>query len=162
MDKSIDPFLQEFRQTVDTAAQRLSLISEEKSKVPRGKGQWSPKEIVGHLIDSAANNHSRFVRAQFTSDLTVPEYDGDEWVAAQHYVEEPWEQLISLWKFYNLHMAHLMACAPEAARELPRTKHNLDRTAFKTVPTDQPATLDYFMRDYVDHLRHHLKQIFNE
>src|SRR5262245_41939482 len=127
MDNTIDTFLQEFRRTVNTAAEQLSLISEEKSQVPRGKGQWSTKEIIGHLIDSAANNHSRFVRAQFTSDLTVPEYDGDEWVAAQRYVEEPWDQLINFWKLYNLHMAHLIACVPEATRELPRTKHNLDR-----------------------------------
>jgi hypothetical protein len=162
MDKSIDLFLQDFRQTVDSAAQRLSLISEEKSQVPRGDGQWSPKEIIGHLIDSAANNHSRFVRAQFSNELIFPEYNGDEWVAAQRYAEEPWDQLVNLWKLYNLHMAHLMASVTEATREMPRTKHNLDRIAFKTVGTDQSVTLDYFMRDYVDHLRHHLDQVFDE
>ena len=27
-------------------------------------GRWAKKEVVGHLIDSAANNHQRFVRAQ--------------------------------------------------------------------------------------------------
>jgi hypothetical protein len=162
MNTSMDIFLQEFRQTLDSAAKRLSSISEEQSQVPRGKGQWSPKEIIGHLIDSAANNHSRFVRAQFTSELVFPEYDGDKWVASQRYVDEPWDQLVSLWKLYNLHIAHLMAAVPEPTRELPRAKHNLDQIAFKTVRTDQPVTLDYFMRDYVDHLRHHLQQIYQE
>src|SRR5262245_23239858 len=136
MNNSMDVFLQEFRQTLDSAGQQLASISEEKSQVPRGKGKWSPKEIIGHLIDSAANNHSRFVRAQFTSELTFPEYDGDEWVAAQRYIDEPWDQLVNLWRLYNLHMVHLMASVPEATRALPRTKHNLDRIAFKTVNTD--------------------------
>ena len=158
----MDTFLQDFRQTVDGASQRLSSISEEQSRTPRGEGQWSPKQIIGHLIDSAANNHSRFVRAQFTSDLVFPGYDSDEWVAAQQYNDEPWERLVTLWKLYNLHMAHLMEAAPQATKELPRAKHNLDQIAFKTVATDQPATLEYFMRDYVDHLRHHLDQIFGQ
>ena len=30
---------------------------------PGGENTWSPKEELGHLIDSAANNHVRFVRA---------------------------------------------------------------------------------------------------
>jgi hypothetical protein len=162
MNNSMDDFLHEFRRTVEDASQRLSSISEEQSRIPRAKGDWSPKEIIGHLIDSAANNHSRFVRAQFTSELIFPEYDGDEWVSAQRYYDEPWDRLVSLWKLYNLHMAHLMEGVPEATRELPRTRHNLDRIAFKTVGTDQPVTLEYFMRDYVDHLRHHLQQIFDE
>jgi hypothetical protein len=162
MDNNMEVFLNDFRKTVESAAARMAAISEEQSRIPRAEGEWSRKEIVGHLIDSAANNHARFVRAQFTSELNFPEYDGDEWVAAQHYNEEPWDRLVNLWKLYNLHMSHVIAGVPEATRQLPRTKHNLDRIAFQTVSTDQPVTLEYFMRDYVDHLRHHLKQIFGE
>jgi hypothetical protein len=155
-------FLQEFRETIDDATQRLSSISEAQSRIQPGEGQWSPKEIIGHLIDSAANNHSRFVRAQYTDHLEFPGYDGDQWVAAQQYIDEPWQQLINLWQLYNLHLVHLMSHASEENRMKSRSKHNLDQIAFKTVSTDQPVTLDYFMRDYVDHLRHHLDQIFEK
>ena len=36
--------------------------------------KWSPKEIIGHLIDSATNNHQRFVRVQF-EDTPAIVYD---------------------------------------------------------------------------------------
>lgn len=52
------------------------------------EGQWSPKQIIGHLIDSAANNHQRFVRAQFTDDLVFPGYEQEAWVEVQHYNDE--------------------------------------------------------------------------
>jgi hypothetical protein len=44
-------------------------------------------------------------------------------------------------------------------RVVPRSRHNLDQMAWQPVPRDQPATLDYFMADYVGHLKHHLQQI---
>lgn len=52
-----------------------------------------------------------------------------------------------------------MAAAPEQVRVMPRHRHNLHELAFVAVPADEPATLDDFMRDYVTHLRHHLRQI---
>jgi len=155
-------FVSEFRSTVEAAARRLEQIHERDSRVPLAEGKWSPKQIIGHLIDSAANNHTRFVRAQFTEDLVFPGYDQDQWVEAQRYNDEPWEQLVALWKHYNLHLSHLMVGVPEAIKTSPRTKHNLDRIAFHPITEDRPVTLDYFMRDYVDHLRHHLKQILGE
>lgn len=44
-------------------------------------------------------------------------------------------------------------------RVRPRARHNLDELAWRSVPRDEPATLDYFMNDYVAHLKHHLAQI---
>ena len=38
---------------------------------------WSAKEEFGHLIDSAANNHQRIVRAQLEDTPSTPGYDGD-------------------------------------------------------------------------------------
>jgi hypothetical protein len=122
-------------------------------------GKWSPREIIGHLIDSASNNHRRFVLAQQQDDLVFPGYQQDAWVAAQRYQDAPWEELVSLWRGFNLHLARVMEAAPESERTRPRTRHNLHQIAFRTIPEDQPATLEYFMRDYVDHLEHHLRQI---
>jgi prephenate dehydratase len=162
MSSQTQAFVSEFRSTVAAAARRLEQIHEQDSVIPLAEGKWSPKQIIGHLIDSAANNHTRFVRAQFTEDLVFPGYEQDEWVEVQRYNDEPWEQLVALWKHYNFHLSHLMAAVPEALKQLPRTKHNLDRIAFHTIPADQPVTLYYFMNDYVEHLRHHLKQILGE
>jgi hypothetical protein len=39
-----------------------------------------------------------------------------------------------------------------------RPRHNLDELAWKPVPAMSPQTLDYFMSDYVAHLKHHLAQ----
>ncbi|MCB0841112.1 MAG: DinB family protein, partial [Bacteroidetes bacterium] len=68
-------------------------------------GKWSSKEILGHLIDSAANNHRRFVQAAYQDDFVFDGYDQDKWVAVQRYNEVPWIFLLDLWKSYNLHLA---------------------------------------------------------
>lgn len=152
-------FLDDFRNTVEAGADRLMVISEEQSERPRSDGKWSPKEIIGHLIDSAANNHQRFVRAQFTDDLVFSGYDQEKWVRVQGYNQEPWQQLVQLWKHYNLHLQHLMAAMPQETRMKARARHRLDKIAWQPVPDNQSVTLDYFMRDYVAHMKNHLQQV---
>jgi hypothetical protein len=144
--------------TEETAATLLRTSGEVAARRP-APGKWSIKEIVGHLIDSASNNHQRFVRSQWTSDLVHPGYDQDAWVASQQYQDAPWPDLVVLWRELNRHLARTIAAIPADLRERKRHPHNLDRIAFQPVPTDEPVTLDYFMRDYVDHLEHHLRQI---
>jgi hypothetical protein len=121
--------------------------------------KWSAKEIVGHLIDSAANNHQRFVRARYQDDLIFPGYDQGAWVAAQGYQGAPWQDLVTLWARYNEHIARVMRATPADVRMKPYDRHNLHELAWRAVPADQLATLDYFMADYVGHLHHHLRQI---
>ena len=152
-------FLEDFRLTLERAAERLLQLPDLENETPRAQDKWSPREIIGHLIDSAANNHQRFVRAQFTDDLVFPGYQQAEWVSIQHYRQESWEQLVQLWKHYNLHLLHVMQNTPAEQLTRPRLKHNLNEIAWQPVAIDQPATLEYFMRDYVDHLKHHLRQI---
>jgi hypothetical protein len=154
--------LEDFRQTIESSAERLLLISETESRASVSDGKWSTKEIIGHLIDSASNNHQRFVRAQFTDDLVFPPYDQEAWVRVQCYRDEPWPLLVQLWKSYNLHLLHVMSSTPAETRAKLRLKHNLNRIAWKLVSEHEPATLDYFMRDYIGHLKNHLKQIFTE
>jgi hypothetical protein len=154
----MEDLLSDFRQTIETASLRLLHISEEQSATPKAQGKWSPKQIIGHLIDSASNNHQRFVRAQFTDDLVFPSYQQEEWVRAQRYDQEPWEQLVQLWKHYNKHLLHLMSVVPEEVRTRLRDKHNLAQTAWQTVE-NRPVTLEYIMRDYVEHLKNHVRQI---
>jgi hypothetical protein len=150
---------QDLRDVVQRATAELLRVPPDVAASRPAPAKWSIKEIVGHLIDSASNNHQRFVRAQWTADLVFPGYDQDAWVASQRFAEAPWPDLVVLWRELNLHLARTVAALPADICQRPRHPHNLDRIAFRTVPADQPATLDYFIRDYVGHLEHHLRQI---
>jgi len=151
---------EKLRGTVDQAATRLLQISDEEAGRHPSPGKWSKKEIIGHLIDSAANNHGRFVRAQGSPDLVFDGYDQDEWVRVQRYRDRPWKDLVELWQRYNQHIASVIAATDDKALARLRSRHSLDMIAFKAVPSTQPVTLEYLMIDYVDHLEHHLRQIF--
>ena len=152
-------FIAHFRQTVDTAAARLLALPADAAATRPAPDKWSPKEIVGHLIDSASNNHGRFVRAQLQDDLTFSGYEQAGWVSVQRYQECDWPSLVRLWQAFNHHIAHVMETAPAETLSRPRVRHNLDMLAWQPVSASQPVTLDYFMRDYVAHLEHHLRQI---
>ena len=129
-------------------AGRLRQIDESAAAVRSAPGKWSKKEILGHLIDSAANNHQRFVRLQLTGRIDLPGYDGDEWVRVQRYQDRPWHEIIDLWQMYNTQLASVIRNVnPEA---LPHVWHT---------PDGQDLDLDFIMRDYVVHMRHHLDQI---
>lgn len=158
--RSTDEFLRDFHATVTDASVRFCAISEEQSAQSQGPDKWTIKQILGHLIDSAANNHQRFVRAQFTDHLVYPGYEQENWVNAQQYNDEPWSDLIQLWHFYNLHLAHVIAAIPEAKLMQARIHHNLDEIALNPVDKKDTTTLDYFVRDYLVHMKHHLDQIF--
>jgi hypothetical protein len=151
----------DFRRTVELYAPRLLALSEEDARRRRAGGEgWSAKQIIGHLVDSATNNHRRFIIAQFKDDLVFEGYAQDDWVRAQSYDEESWAQLVELWRAYNLHLAHVMSRAPEETLQRERVAHSLDRIAFRLVDANEPTTLEYLMRDYIEHLKHHLAQIF--
>jgi hypothetical protein len=158
----MEDVLEDFRRTVEEASARLLSLTDEEAAARPGEGKWSAKEVVGHLIDSASNNHQRFVRAQSQEGLVFPGYAQEEWVRAQGYQGEPWPLLVNLWRFYNLHLAHVCARAPESERLRPRREHNLHEIGFAPVSPDQPATLEHLMRDYVEHLKSHLGQILGE
>ena len=68
--------------------EKLLQIDDDEAVRKSSPEKWSTKEIIGHLIDSASNNHQRFVRAQFSDDLVFPGYQKDEWIAVQHYQNE--------------------------------------------------------------------------
>ncbi|HSL55475.1 MAG TPA: DinB family protein [Pyrinomonadaceae bacterium] len=155
-------FLDDFRETIVSAKARLSDISEVQSRQKSSPDEWSPVEVLGHLIDSAANNHQRFVRAQFTDDLVFAGYEQEQWVSSQKYSDEPWAEVIQLWSAYNLHLVHIVSVIPEDVLTKARSPHTLDQIAFNLVDKNDPATLEYLIRDYVDHLRHHLDQIFKD
>ena len=152
-------FLDDFRTTLAAESIRLMGIADADAGVAPTPGKWSPKEVIGHLIDSASNNHGRFVRAQMSDEMVFQGYDQDAWVNLQHYNARPWAELVSLWRAYNMHIAAIVANISPEMLSLQRTVHNLDEIAWRTVPRDQPVTLESFIRDYLAHMKHHLAQI---
>jgi DinB superfamily len=144
--------------TVREAARRLAVMNDDDAGRRPSPGKWSAKEIIGHLIDSASNNHQRFVRARWQDDLVFQPYEQDAWVEAQNYVHAPWTELLTLWEAYNVHLARVMRATPPAVRLETHTRHNLDRLAWRPVPSGEPTSLDGFMRDDVGHVQHHLRQ----
>ena len=129
-------------------ADRLRNIDDAAASKRPAPGKWSKKEILGHLIDSAANNHQRFVRLQLTPRIDLPGYDGDEWVRIQRYQERSWHEIIELWQVYNTQLAPLIRGVDPAT--LQHVWH---------MPDGKEVDLEFIMRDYVVHLRHHLEQI---
>jgi hypothetical protein len=152
-------YSEDLTRTVSDRRDSLKRIADADASQRPSPAAWSAKEIIGHLIDSASNNHQRFVRARWQDDLIFPGYEQEGWVAAQRYQDADWHELLDLWALYNRHLARVMESVPDDARLRAHTRHNLHQRAWTTVPEDVPTTLDYFMRDYVGHLHHHLRQL---
>jgi hypothetical protein len=141
-------------QTIDRLARilastplRLADVSEEDASHST-PGHWSKKQILGHLIDSASNNHQRFVRAQLESSYEGPTYQQESWVATQAYATENWPDLVNLWLLYNRHLLHVIRNVKEAALPVPCA-----------IGGSAPVPLSEVMSSYVDHMEHHLAQI---
>jgi hypothetical protein len=126
----------------------LRRMTEAQATAPRAPGKWSRKEILGHLVDSAANNHQRFVRTLLADSLEFPGYIQAEWVRSQGYGEERWEQLVDLWAALNLHLAHLVDRIPAGKMSTPCR-----------IGDRPPVTLEALIADYLRHLEHHLEQL---
>jgi hypothetical protein len=138
----------ELRAEVGRAAEPLKAMGEDAAVASRGPGRWVAKEILGHLIDSAVNNHLRFVRAQLVSPLVMPNYEQEAWVALQRYRERPWAELVAIWFAFNLHLAVVMEGVPAEKLQTP------------CIIGDREASpLEWWMRSYLEHLKHHLQQI---
>lgn len=151
-------YITELRTTVDRASERLLGAPPDAVERRPARGVWSAKEVLGHLIDSAAVNHQRFVRAQW-QDLVFASYAQDDWVEAQKYQDAPWIELVALWREYNRHIARVMAATPLEIRTRAQRRHNLHEIAMRQMSSEEAASLDDLMRDYVEHLQHHLAQI---
>jgi hypothetical protein len=152
-------YTSELRRLVTGYTKRLAALDDAAIRRRPGPGKWSVAEVVGHLVDSAAHNHQRFVRGPRQDTLVFDGYGQDDWVAAQHYQDADFKELLALWRGYNLHLARVMELMPAAERKKSYIRHNFDQVAFRPMPAGTPATLDWFMEDYVEHLKHHLKQI---
>ena len=140
--------LVDWHSILDHEHRALRAIPEAQAALRPSGMTWSRKQILGHLIDSASNNHQRFVRAQLQREMKFPPYVQDLWVAAQGCDEREWADLVDLWRAYNRHLLHVASRIPEDA---------LDNACI--VADDEPSTLRHHVIDYIVHMRHHLRQI---
>jgi hypothetical protein len=139
----------ELIQIVNDVVPLLQTLQEPQIAQRPAPKKWSQKEILGHLIDSACNNQQKIVRMMQQPHLDFPGYRQDDWVDLQNWAAADWSEMIVLWAAYNRHIAFLI-------------KH-VDSKYLKntiTIEGTGPFTLEFIMPDYVEHLKHHLKQIF--
>ena len=132
----------------DTIPAILLAISEDDFSFKIEERKWSKKEVLGHLIDSATNNHHRFVRGQF-EDVPAISYDQDLWNKHNFYQQIDSVQLVHFWEQYNRHLLAMIKLLPARALE----------NKVRTGSTEH--SLSFLIADYVAHLEHHLKQIDN-
>src|SRR5262245_30065220 len=84
----------------------IDRIPDEEFNRKPAPGKWSKKEILGHLVDSAANNQQRFIRIQYEKEPVIF-YDQDKWNLYNHHQDVSKEHLIEFWKIYNAHLHQL-------------------------------------------------------
>ena len=126
----------------------MEAASEEAAAQPGRTGGWSPKEELGHLIDSAANNHQRFVRAALAAEFRGPGYAQTDWVKLHGYGELPWATLTGFWHQYNVLLARVVERISDEQLATPCV-----------VGDGQPVTLGFLIQDYLRHMQHHLDHI---
>lgn len=127
---------------------RTSHIDWEKKPAPN---KWSPKEIIGHLTDSAQINLQRFVRCTYEENFKLV-YFQDEWVAAQHYQKADTTTVLLLWRLINGQIQRVLDNYP-ADRWQVKCDNGRDNVSLNTV--------EFLANDYVAHMQHHLTQITN-
>lgn len=144
---SIEEPVSRLRQLASTGARELLYIDELMAAAPLKDGGWNPKQLLGHLIDSASNNHQRFVRAMTQPELVWPNYEQEVWVNAQQYATGDWRTLVNLWIAYNRHLLWVVLHIPEDKLE-----------TVCRIGDEPPMTLAKLIASYADHMEHHLKQ----
>ena len=137
-----------FRENLDEVHRALLRVPESLVDTPWRPGGWTRKQIIGHLLDSAANNRQRFVRASTEGSYQGPKYAQDAWVAAHGYAEQPWSLLLIWWEAEHEILMTIVDRIPEERLATPCI-----------VGDDAPVTLQFLIEDYVTHQRWHLNQL---
>jgi len=146
----MEEIVERIRELIDEARGSLQRIPPEDTAARSGPKVWSKKEVIGHLIDSAANNHQRIVRAAQNLAGDFPTYDQVAWVAVQRYNGIPWEEILDLWYSYNRHLCRIISNIPREALSSPCN-----------IGKGKPVSLELVITDYLRHLQHHLDKVLS-
>ena len=136
-----------FSDVLEKTPALLDAISPEEAAKQPAPGKWSKKQELGHLIDSACNNHQRIVRTQVEAEPSLPSYDGERWVALHNYQGMEWKEVVGRWRMMNEHLLRAASgVSPQAEKR-------------KLTVGGKEMTLAFLIEDYVRHLLHHLGHI---
>jgi hypothetical protein len=142
MGRDLAIFLQ---QSIEREKPNLLALTDAQAQIPRGAGKWSPKQELGHLIDSASNNHIRFAGAAIQPEFRGPGYAQNDWVRLHNYPAMEWESLVEFWFRYNGLLVLLVENIPQDRLE-----------ALCFVGENPPVTLRFLIEDYIWHMQHHI------
>lgn len=147
---NLNIYTDEILEVINEWEEKLLALSEDVITERRNHQNRTVKQLLGHLVDSASNNHQRMVRLQYNDNLAFPDYtqDNDRWIAIQDYQHADWENLIQLWKFFNLHIIHLI-------KSVDTSQLNNYWTDFEGVK----VTLGDMIKGYPSHLSLHINDI---
>jgi len=145
------PIASDLGRTVAQAKPLLLKFDNADTSLRPSENKWAKKEILGHLLDSASNNHQRFVRASLQGSLTFPGYEQNALVELERFADVDWNFLVDFWAAYNRFLAHVINTLPAEAASVTCN-----------IGDNKPATLEWIASDYVAHLKHHLNQILGE
>jgi hypothetical protein len=139
---------QELNTLVNDFFAKHKTLDEEITLVDPGNDEWNLKEIIGHLIDSACNNHQRFVRLQIVDELVFPDYgqDNSRWIRIAGYNEIKFSDILLLWKQYNVLLGNIIK------------KVDSSRLDNCWIANGKRVTLKFLMTDYVRHIKDHIRQ----
>jgi len=149
MSQALQPTIDRLTYICNTIPAILKAIPDADFSHKPTPGKWSKKEILGHLIDSATNNHQRFVRVQFEETPFII-YNQDNWNLFSHHQDIPGSQVITFWELYNRYLLEIIKRIPA----------NLLQRKCKTNESSD-VTLQWIIEDYVVHMEHHLHEIVN-
>jgi hypothetical protein len=135
----------ELRQAVEQFFTCYFSLPDSLTGIRLSEDRWSLKEIIGHLIDSASNNHQRFVRLQLSQRLQFPEYQNERWLSVERHNGLAWADLLTLWRSYNLLLAHIIEhLDPESLGRVMVTE-------------EREVKLSKLITDYLSHVQGHLE-----
>jgi hypothetical protein len=140
-----------FLEELQSMRAALRAVPTELADVPWREGGWTRKEILGHLMDSAANNRQRFVRAAIEGAYSGPSYAQQAWVDAHGYKLQSWLTLLGWWETENQILAAIVDDIPA---------DRLD--ALCIVGENPPVSLRFLIEDYLAHHRGHVAQILSD
>lgn len=137
----------------------IHAIPESEYRPKPAPGKWSKIEILGHLVDSAYNNHRRFLQAAYQDHLIFDGYDQDEWVIRNQYNNRMMHDVIGCWISTNSQLSYCIDGLPQDIIFRKTKNHSFHKMCFNLIPEGQESSLDYLMWDYVDHMEYHLAQL---
>lgn len=150
MNPDLNTYTDEIKAIVDEWTEKLLTLPEDVITERRNHQNRTIKQLLGHLVDSASNNHQRMIRLQYNDNLVFPDYtqDNDRWIAIQNYQDADWGNLVQLWKFFNLHMIYLI-------KSIDKSKLNNSWIDFE----GNNVTLEDMIKGYPWHLNLHINDI---